>query len=491
MSFFPSSHAALLAAVDRSQGRIEFDPSGTILDANSCFLALTGYTLAELQGRHHSLLVPSAERESPDYAAFWQGLREGRFETREFRRVAKDGRSIWIQASYNPVLDRRGRVVRVVKLASDITARKERDAYLAGQIAALDRSQAVIHFTPDGIITEANAIFLGLMGYTHDEVVGRHHGLFVSEAERSSPGYAAFWQALATGRHQAGEFHRLGKGDRDVWIFGAYNPVLDLDGKPCAVVKFATDITQQVLDRQRRTTGQRAIEADIAAITVAVSQVSDQARATTEQTVQTSGNVEAVAAGTEEFAASIAELGRHAEDARTASDAAVRKAQDAGGIVGSLTQAADRIGEAVSLIRSIADQTNLLALNATIEAARAGAAGRGFAVVAAEVKALAGQSARATQEIGTQIDAVQGATSEAVAAIEAIVAAIGYVSEISVGVSSAITQQAAVTRDMSANMQNAARSVASVRRNMERITGSADNVDTSIRKVAEAARALL
>ncbi|GJD60789.1 methyl-accepting chemotaxis protein [Methylobacterium frigidaeris] len=491
MSFLQSSHAALLAAVDRSQARIEFDPSGTILDANACFQGLTGYTLAELKGRHHSLLIPPGERNGSDYIAFWQRLREGRFESREFRRIAKDGRSIWIQASYNPVLDRRGRVVRIVKLASDITARKEHDAYLAGQIAALDRSQAVIHFTPDGMVAEANAVFLGVMGYTRDEVVGRHHSQFVSESERASAGYAAFWQDLAAGRYQAGEFHRVGKGGREVWIFGAYNPVLDLDGKLCAVVKFATDITQQVLDRERRSAGQRVIEADIAAITVAVSEVSEQARATTEQTVQTSGNVEAVAAGTEEFAASIAELGRHAEDARTASDAAVRKAQDAGGIVASLTQAADRIGEAVSLIRSIADQTNLLALNATIEAARAGVAGKGFAVVAAEVKALAGQSARATQEIGTQIAAVQGATSGAVAAIEAIVAAIGYVSEISVGVSSAITQQAAVTRDMSANMQDAARSVASVRRNMERITGSAGDVDTSIRKVSQAARALL
>ncbi|WP_288580017.1 PAS domain-containing methyl-accepting chemotaxis protein [uncultured Methylobacterium sp.] len=491
MPFLQSRHAALLAAVDRSQGRIEFDPTGTIRDANACFLALTGYTLAELRGRHHSVLMPPEERESPDYAAFWDGLRQGRFETREFRRIAKDGRSIWIQASYNPVLDRRGRVVRVVKLACDITARKERDAYLAGQVAALDRSQAVIHFTPEGVITEANAAFLATMGYARDEVVGHHHRLFVPEAQRDDPAYLAFWRALAEGRHQAGEFRRVGRDGREVWIFGAYNPVLGLDGKPCAVVKFATDITREVRDRERLAAGQRAIESDIAAVTLAVTDVSDQARASAEQTVRAADSVEAVAAGAGEFSASVAALGRHAEEARAASEVALRQSRDAGSIVNGLAEAAGRIGEVVSLIRAIADQTNLLALNATIEAARAGEAGRGFAVVAAEVKELAGQTARATHEIGTQIAAVQGATASAVSAMDAIAAAIGQVNDISVGVASAIAQQAGATRDMSASMQGAAEGVAAVRRTVERISGSAESVDVSVRKIAQAARALL
>ncbi|WP_279358441.1 methyl-accepting chemotaxis protein [Methylobacterium indicum] len=491
MPLLLSRHAALLAAVDRSQGRIEFDPSGTIRDANACFLALTGYTLAELKGRHHRLLMPPEERDGPDYAAFWHGLRQGRFETREFRRIAKDGRTIWIQASYNPVLDRRGRVVRIVKLASDITARKERDAYLAGQVAALDRSQAVIHFTPDGVITEANASFLATMGYTRDEVVGRHHRLFVTEADRDDPDYAAFWRALAGGRHQAGEFRRVGKGGREVWIFGAYNPVLGLDGKPCAVVKFATDITRQVHDRERLASGQRAIESDIAAVTLAVTDVSDQARASADQTVRASGSVAAVAAGAGDFSASIADLGRHAEEARTAAEAALRQARDAGTIVTGLAQAAGRIGEVVSLISAIADQTNLLALNATIEAARAGEAGRGFAVVAAEVKELAGQTAKATHEIGTQIAAVQGATTAAVTAMEAIADSIGRVSHISVGVSSAIAQQASATDAMTVNMRSAAEGVAAVHRTVERISGAAEAVDLSVRKIADAARALL
>ncbi|WP_442919482.1 methyl-accepting chemotaxis protein [Methylobacterium sp.] len=198
-----------------------------------------------------------------------------------------------------------------------------------------------------------------------------------------------------------------------------------------------------------------------------------------------------MAAGAGEFSASVAALGRHAEEARAASEVALRQARDAGSIVNGLAEAAGRIGEVVSLIRAIADQTNLLALNATIEAARAGEAGRGFAVVAAEVKELAGQTAKATHEIGTQIAAVQGATASAVSAMDAIAAAIGQVSAISVGVASAVALQAGATRDMSASMQGAAEGVAAVRRTVERISGSAESVDVTVRKIAQAARALL
>ncbi|MGU3537880.1 methyl-accepting chemotaxis protein [Methylobacterium sp. A54F] len=480
----------ILSALDLSQARIEFDVDGRILDANALFLESLGYELGEILGRHHSLFLPQAERDAPAYKAFWQALARGEFQAGEFRRIGKGGRPVWIQASYNPVRDRRGKVVRVVKFAADVTAQKQRDALFAGQIAALNRSQAVIHFTLDGTVTDANDNFLRTMGYGRDEVLGRHHSLFLPAADRGSAAYAAFWRALAEGRHQAGEFRRIDKAGREVWIFGAYNPVLDADGKTCAVVKFATDVTREVQERLRRQEGQRAIDADIAAITEAMSDVTRQARTTSDTVAQTSGNVQAVAAGAEEFAASIEELSRHAAEAQLASDEAVQKARQAGAIVSGLTTAADKIGEAVTLIRSIADQTNLLALNATIEAARAGEAGRGFAVVAAEVKALAGQSSRATEEIATQIGAVQGATAHSVEAIEAIAASIGQLSDISLSVSSAVTEQAAVTRDMSVNMQSAAGSVNIVHRNMETIAAAADEVDASVRKVAAAARAL-
>ncbi|MCJ2089375.1 PAS domain-containing methyl-accepting chemotaxis protein [Methylobacterium sp. E-005] len=490
MALFGSRSDVPVSALDRTMGRIEFDLAGHVTDANAIFLDLVGYTLAEVRGRHHSLFVPEAERLSPDYAAFWDRLRAGQPKIQEFARQTKDGRIVWVKGSYNPILDRSGKATKVVKIATDVTEERARNALYAGQIAAINRSQAMICFALDGTITDANANFLSTMGYTLDEIRGRHHRMFISPTDAASPDYAAFWAALAAGQYQAGEFQRIGKGGRVVWIFGAYNPILDAEGRPCAVVKFATDVTQQVEDRQRRATGQRAIDGDIAAIRDSMSRVVQQADETAEASNQTARNVQAVAAGSEEFAASIEELSRHALMAKSSVDQVVTRAEEAGAIVVGLTGAADRIGAAVNLIRSIADQTNLLVLNATIEAARAGAAGKGFAVVAAEVKALAEQTARATGEIGSQIAAVQAETSKAVSAIDGIGSTIEQLSAITLSVSSAVTEQAAVTRDLTENMQSAAHSVDTARAAMADIATAAAQVDASVRKVSEAARAL-
>ena len=233
-----------LKALDRSQAVIEFKPDGTILMANENFLATVGYSLAEIQGRHHSLFVDAAEREGAEYRGFWASLAKGEFRRAEYKRIGKGGREIWLQASYNPVLGRNGRTVSVVKVATDITVEKLRTADNLSQIEAIGRSQGVIEFGLDGTILTANANFLDLVGYSLAEVAGQHHRMFVDPNERDGAPYRAFWEALGRGTFQAGEFRRLGQGGREIWLQANYNPIYDPSGKLTKVVKFASDITE-------------------------------------------------------------------------------------------------------------------------------------------------------------------------------------------------------------------------------------------------------
>jgi methyl-accepting chemotaxis protein len=244
VQLFENHNRALLAALDRSLARIEFAPDGTVLTANNNFLGLMGYDLAEVKGQHHGLFVSADEQASASYHAFWESLRNGLPQTREFKRITKDGRVVWIHATYNPVLDRTGRVTRVVKFASEITARVERTIDHDGQLDALHRSQAVIEFALDGTILTANSNFLDAVGYCLDEIAGRHHGLFVDPIERETAEYRAFWDSLGRGEFKSGEFRRIAKGGREIWIQATYNPICDRDGVPVKVVKFATDITE-------------------------------------------------------------------------------------------------------------------------------------------------------------------------------------------------------------------------------------------------------
>ncbi|ACG79645.1 methyl-accepting chemotaxis protein McpH [Phenylobacterium zucineum HLK1] len=237
-------------AIRRSQAVIEFGVDGKILDANDNFLNALGYTIDEVRGQHHSMFVDPAERSSSEYRAFWDRLGRGEFDAGQYKRIAKGGREIWIQASYNPVFDASGKPYKVVKYASDITAEKLAAADAAGQLAAIDKAQAVIQFELDGTIIEANANFLGAVGYTADEVRGKHHSMFVDAELRASPEYRAFWDKLGRGEYDAGRYRRIGKGGREIWIQASYNPILDASGRPFKVVKYATDITEQVLREQ-------------------------------------------------------------------------------------------------------------------------------------------------------------------------------------------------------------------------------------------------
>ena len=246
---FKSSASRRLASLMNAQACIEFDSTGRILAANDAFLAVMGYSIEEIRGKHHRMFVDPAYADSAAYQEFWDQLARGEAQTSEFMRLTKQGKPVWLQASYNPVRDRFGRVRRIIKTAQDTTARKLRDAEFEAQIDAIGKSQAVIRFDLDGSIQWANDNFLGALGYRLDEVVSRHHSMFLHPVDAQAASYRQFWDGLRAGNFNAGEFRRRHKSGADVWIQASYNPILDLAGRPRAVVKFATDITAIVQQR--------------------------------------------------------------------------------------------------------------------------------------------------------------------------------------------------------------------------------------------------
>ena len=232
-----------IAAISKVQAVIEFNLDGTVITANENFLSLLGYSLEEIQGRHHSMFVEPSFKESNEYKQFWRDLNAGKFQAAEYKRIGKGGKEVWIQASYNPIFDKEGNVTKVVKFATDVTGTKLRNADFAGQLAAISKAQAIIEFNLDGTIITANDNFLNVLGYKIEEIRGKHHSMFVEPAFKESSEYKQFWRDLNAGKFQAAEYKRIGKGGKEVWIQASYNPIFDLNGQPFKVVKFATDVT--------------------------------------------------------------------------------------------------------------------------------------------------------------------------------------------------------------------------------------------------------
>ena len=492
---------AKIAAVNRSFAVIEFSLDGMILSANENFLTAMGYTLEEVQGKHHSIFVETSYRNSADYKAFWAKLGRGEYDAAQYMRVAKGGRAVWIQASYNPILDARGRVYKVVKFATDITAQKQRDAEFEGQLAAIHKSQAVIEFTLDGTILKANSNFLATLGYTLEEVKGRHHAMFVEPGYRDSAEYKAFWAKLGRGEYDAAQYKRIAKDGREVWIQASYNPIMDASGRPYKVVKYATDITAQIKAAQMteqavRQVG-RAVDAakahDLtqripldgksdeirtlcsgvnnlldtmagiignireasAAIAAASAEISAGSQDLAQRTESQAASLEETAASMHEITTTVRQNAQNAQAANQMAGAARDTADKGGSIVAEAVQAmgriessADKIAEIMGVIDEIAFQTNLLALNASVEAARAGEAGKGFAVVAQEVRSLAQRSASASKEIKTliqqsnaQVKAGSDLVNKAGTSLTEIVGAIKQVSGIVAEITTASVEQ--------------------------------------------------
>ena len=242
---FGDDDAAVIAAINRVQAIISFDLDGTILDANENFLKTLGYSLSEIQGKHHRMFCDPAYASSEEYRQFWQKLGRGEFDSGEYRRIGKGGKETWINASYNPILDSRGKPTKVVKFAVDVSKQKLRDS----ELAALGKSQAVIEFSLDGTIVDANKNFLSALGYSLDEIRGKHHSMFCDADYTKTAEYRDFWARLNRGEFQAGLYKRITKSKQDIYIQASYNPIFDLNNKPYKVVKYATDVTKETLEK--------------------------------------------------------------------------------------------------------------------------------------------------------------------------------------------------------------------------------------------------
>lgn len=460
MPFFAFDRDArsILAALEKSQAIIEFDLEGRILHANENFLKAMGYRLEEIVGQHHRMFVTPAEAASAGYSQFWRNLAAGNFGQGQYKRVAKGGREIWIEATYNPVL-KGGRPHKVVKFATDITAMKLKSLDAEGKLAALDRAQAIIEFTPTGEILAANENFLSAMGYNLSEIVGRHHSIFCDRDYAASVEYRDFWKGLGEGRFVADQFTRFGKGGRRINIQASYNPIMDTDGKVLKVVKFATDVTERIrvieelgaglgrlADSNIRMTLDRPFSAEFEplrrdfnasigafqeTLTGVLEQTHDLARNGTtmrQSAEELSGRTHQQVVALEQTAAALSEATAKlkaatertretrqiATDARAAATSSVVVVRDTVSAMERIEGASNEIGKIIGVIDEIAFQTNLLALNAGVEAARAGEAGKGFAVVAQEVRELAQRSANAAKEIKALVNTSASEVQEGV-----------------------------------------------------------------------------
>ncbi|MBL4601366.1 MAG: PAS domain-containing methyl-accepting chemotaxis protein [Emcibacteraceae bacterium] len=485
-----ADHGGQIDAISKSQAVISFELDGTIIDANDNFLNTVGYSLGEVQGKHHSMFVEESYVKSSEYKQFWDALARGEFKAAEFKRIGKGGKEVWIQASYNPIFDPNGKPFKVVKYATDITAQKLKNSDFRGQIDAINKAQAVISFELDGTIIQANENFLNTLGYSTAEVESKHHSMFVEPGYAQSAEYKQFWEALARGEYQANEYKRLGKGGKEVWIQASYNPIFDPSGNPFKVVKFATDITAQVLARQEASRVGALVDESLGQIQKTVANASEQSVSAADASSQTIQTVQTVAAAAEEFEASAQEIARSMERSREDVTKVRSEAENANESAQKLSETATSLGSIVDVISDIASQINLLALNATIESARAGEAGKGFAVVASEVKSLANQVGDATQRISTEIGGMQSVSSDVVTRLDGIKDAVQSVEESVTSVSVAVEQQAGASQEITRSMQVAATAVEEINTNLNSISEAVTDANNFANEGIELYRSL-
>ncbi|MBF0315348.1 MAG: PAS domain-containing methyl-accepting chemotaxis protein [Oligoflexia bacterium] len=496
-----ANYEGQITAINKTQAVIEFNLDGTVIGANDNFLKVLGYSNEEIKGKHHSLFCDPSYTCSNDYKMFWEKLNRGDYDAAEYKRIGKGGKEVWIQASYNPIFDLNGKPFKVVKYATDMTKQKMKNADYQGQISAISKAQAVIEFNMDGTVINANDNFLNTIGYSLDEIKGKHHRIFCENSYTSSNEYRAFWEKLNRGEYDAAEYKRIGKGGKEVWIQASYNPIFDLNGKPFKVVKYATDLTKIKNERlvliNSLTEPINQLAAAAGELSATATQMAKNSEKTNKESTsastaaeQVSRGVKAVATNTEEMAASIREIAKSSNEAASISKETLVRAQETNKTIGQLGASSQEIGNVIKVISSIAQQTNLLALNATIEAARAGDAGKGFAVVANEVKELAKQTAKATEDITGKVGTIQKDSQGAVDAIGEIGKVIERLNGISGTIAAAVEEQSATTTEVTKVVQDSSKGVEAITATIKVVSSAAQESLSGANQTLDAAKSL-